>query len=235
MNDELAKQIRHSVILGDSGMGKSFFVKLEALKYFRLGSNVIILEQEEEYREHCNFANQGLGYVFLDDISPVIIPEYSFIVLSFKNVSDGKKTLIFDMVMELISQKVGSFSHTYIVLDFMLSMSVQEKTSKILLSLTKKDQTQCTLTLIEQRLHDIMVLSQGLDILKSVSAILLFRVKITDENINIFKNSQIFSIEQLNFIDGSQGVGDAWVFQEGKADLMKIDASFTKKELVGFY
>jgi DNA helicase HerA-like ATPase len=43
----------NSVILATSGAGKSFTVKLEALRYLLNGIDVIIIDPENEYKELC--------------------------------------------------------------------------------------------------------------------------------------------------------------------------------------
>ena len=44
----------NSVILGKSGGGKSFLVKLEAMRQLIMGTDIIIIDPENEYEQMCN-------------------------------------------------------------------------------------------------------------------------------------------------------------------------------------
>ncbi|NOZ43851.1 MAG: DUF87 domain-containing protein [bacterium] len=44
----------NSVVLATSGAGKSFTVKLEALRYLVNGIDVIVIDPENEYQSLCN-------------------------------------------------------------------------------------------------------------------------------------------------------------------------------------
>jgi DNA helicase HerA-like ATPase len=44
----------NSVILATSGAGKSFTVKLEALRYLLNGIEIIVIDPENEYKELCD-------------------------------------------------------------------------------------------------------------------------------------------------------------------------------------
>ncbi len=44
----------NSIVLAKSGSGKSYFVKLEALRYLMLGTDVIVVDPENEYLNLCN-------------------------------------------------------------------------------------------------------------------------------------------------------------------------------------
>lgn len=60
--DRFTLENANSVILGKSGGGKSFMVKLEALRSLMMGVDVIILDPENEYRTLC----KNLGGEFVD-------------------------------------------------------------------------------------------------------------------------------------------------------------------------
>ncbi|MDA1317163.1 MAG: ATP-binding protein [bacterium] len=60
--DRFTLENANSVILGKSGGGKSFMVKLESLRNLTMGIDVIIIDPENEYRTLC----QNLGGEFLD-------------------------------------------------------------------------------------------------------------------------------------------------------------------------
>lgn len=55
--DRFTLENANSVILGKSGGGKSFFVKLEALRLLMMGIDVIILDPENEYRKLSETVN----------------------------------------------------------------------------------------------------------------------------------------------------------------------------------
>ncbi|MCX6808336.1 MAG: DUF87 domain-containing protein [Candidatus Berkelbacteria bacterium] len=44
----------NSIVLAKSGSGKSYFVKLEALRYLMLGTDVIVIDPENEYKTLCD-------------------------------------------------------------------------------------------------------------------------------------------------------------------------------------
>lgn len=52
----------NSLVLAKSGSGKSYFVKLEALRYLMLGTDVIVIDPENEYKTLCD----AVGGSFLD-------------------------------------------------------------------------------------------------------------------------------------------------------------------------
>jgi type IV secretory pathway VirB4 component len=60
--DRFTLENANAVILGKSGGGKSFMVKLEALRLLMMDTDVIILDPENEYRVLC----QNLGGEFVD-------------------------------------------------------------------------------------------------------------------------------------------------------------------------
>lgn len=70
----------NSVILATSGAGKSFTVKLEALRYLINGIDVIIIDPENEYKALCqkvggtyvNIATNSQQYLNPFDIPPKI-------------------------------------------------------------------------------------------------------------------------------------------------------------------
>lgn len=60
--DRFTLENANSVILGKSGGGKSFFVKLEALRLLMLDVDVIIIDPENEYQKVC----QSIGGEFIE-------------------------------------------------------------------------------------------------------------------------------------------------------------------------
>jgi conjugal transfer ATP-binding protein TraC len=59
--DRFTLENANSVILGKSGGGKSFLVKLEAIRLLTMGVDVIIIDPENEYAKACN--NMGGEFV----------------------------------------------------------------------------------------------------------------------------------------------------------------------------
>lgn len=52
--DRFSLENANSVILGKSGGGKSFLVKLEAMRQLIMGTDIIIIDPENEYEQMCN-------------------------------------------------------------------------------------------------------------------------------------------------------------------------------------
>ncbi len=51
--DRFSLENANSVILGKSGGGKSFLVKLESMRYLMMGTDIIIIDPENEYQKMC--------------------------------------------------------------------------------------------------------------------------------------------------------------------------------------
>jgi len=51
--DRFSLENANSIVLAKSGSGKSYFVKLEALRYLMLGTDVIVIDPENEYKTLC--------------------------------------------------------------------------------------------------------------------------------------------------------------------------------------
>ncbi len=69
--DRYTLENANEVVLGKSGSGKSFFIKLEALRHFMFGTEVIIIDPEGEYETLCKTA--GGEYVAFTPSSPIKI------------------------------------------------------------------------------------------------------------------------------------------------------------------
>jgi conjugal transfer ATP-binding protein TraC len=52
--DRFSLENANSIVLAKSGSGKSYFVKLEALRYLMLGTDVIVIDPENEYKTLCD-------------------------------------------------------------------------------------------------------------------------------------------------------------------------------------
>lgn len=71
--DRFEMENANSVIFAKSGAGKSYFVKLEALRSLMLGTEVIIIDPEKEFERLCDAVN-GAYITFSQDQSSKINP-----------------------------------------------------------------------------------------------------------------------------------------------------------------
>lgn len=69
--DRFSLENANSVVFAKSGSGKSYFVKLEALRYMMFGSQVIVIDPEHEYLKLCQAV--GGQYIDFSSESPVKI------------------------------------------------------------------------------------------------------------------------------------------------------------------
>lgn len=89
----------NSVILATSGAGKSFTVKLEALRYLINGIDVIIIDPENEYQQLCE--KVGGTYVHVSTNSQQFINPFD-IPPKIEDVEYGKGDLLRSHIMSLI-------------------------------------------------------------------------------------------------------------------------------------
>ncbi len=67
----------NTLVLAKSGSGKSYFVKLEALRYLMLGTDIIIIDPENEYKSLCDAAGGSYLEISLSSdkrINPFDLP-----------------------------------------------------------------------------------------------------------------------------------------------------------------
>jgi len=67
----------NAVVFAKSGSGKSYFVKLEALRYLMLGTDVIVIDPENEYKSLCDSAGGSYLQISLNSdkrINPFDLP-----------------------------------------------------------------------------------------------------------------------------------------------------------------
>lgn len=69
--DRFSQENANSVIFAKSGSGKSYLVKLEALRSLMFGTEIIVIDPEEEYKNLCEAI--GGEYISFDFNSPVKI------------------------------------------------------------------------------------------------------------------------------------------------------------------
>lgn len=89
----------NSVILATSGAGKSFTVKLEALRYLINGLDVIIIDPENEYQQLCE--KVGGTYVHVSTNSQQFINPFD-IPPRIEDIEYGKGDLLRSHIMSLI-------------------------------------------------------------------------------------------------------------------------------------
>src|SRR5207248_1296200 len=69
--DRFTLENANSVVFAKSGAGKSYFVKLEALRSMMFGSQVIVIDPEHEYKRLADAV--GGSYINFSSDSPVKI------------------------------------------------------------------------------------------------------------------------------------------------------------------
>lgn len=69
--DRFSQENANSVIFAKSGSGKSYLVKLEALRSLMFGTEIIVIDPEEEYKNLCD--SIGGEYISFDFNSPIKI------------------------------------------------------------------------------------------------------------------------------------------------------------------
>lgn len=75
--DRFNLQNANSVVFATSGSGKSYFVKLEALRYLMLGTDVIVVDPENEYKTLCESVDGSYLEISLNSdkrINPFDLP-----------------------------------------------------------------------------------------------------------------------------------------------------------------
>jgi len=75
--DRFSLENANTVVFAKSGSGKSYFVKLEALRYLMLGTDVIVIDPENEYKSLCEAAGGSYLEISLNSdkrINPFDLP-----------------------------------------------------------------------------------------------------------------------------------------------------------------
>jgi len=75
--DRFSLENANTIVLAKSGSGKSYFVKLEALRYLMLGTDVIVIDPENEYKSLCDAAGGSYLQISLNSdkrINPFDLP-----------------------------------------------------------------------------------------------------------------------------------------------------------------
>jgi conjugal transfer ATP-binding protein TraC len=75
--DRFSLENANSIVLAKSGSGKSYFVKLEALRYLMMGTDVIVIDPENEYKTLCEAVSGSYLEISLNSdkrINPFDLP-----------------------------------------------------------------------------------------------------------------------------------------------------------------
>ncbi len=75
--DRFSLENANTIVLAKSGSGKSYFVKLEALRYLMMGTDVIVIDPENEYKTLCEAAGGSYLEISLNSdkrINPFDLP-----------------------------------------------------------------------------------------------------------------------------------------------------------------
>ena len=75
--DRFSLENANTIVLAKSGSGKSYFVKLEALRYLMMGTDVIVIDPENEYKTLCEAADGSYLEISLNSdkrINPFDLP-----------------------------------------------------------------------------------------------------------------------------------------------------------------
>lgn len=89
--DRFTGENANSVVIATSGAGKSYFVKLEALRSLMLGTEVIIIDPEREYASLAEAV--GGDYINFSTSSPVKINPFDLPVINSEEDELGRKIL----------------------------------------------------------------------------------------------------------------------------------------------
>ncbi len=99
--DRFSLENANSVVFAKSGSGKSYFVKLEALRLMIFGAEVIIIDPEEEYRTLCDAV--GGNYIDFSPNSPAKINPFDLSGIAVEGENElGQKLLSLHTLLKLI-------------------------------------------------------------------------------------------------------------------------------------
>lgn len=99
--DRFSLENANSVIFAKSGSGKSYFVKLEALRYMMFGSQVIVIDPEHEYLKLCQAV--GGQYIDFSSESPVKINPFDLSNVTEEGENElGRKILTLTGFLKLV-------------------------------------------------------------------------------------------------------------------------------------
>lgn len=99
--DRFSRENANSVVFAKSGGGKSYFVKLEALRSLMFGTDIIVIDPEQEYLELCKAV--GGQYINFSSSSPVKINPFDLGLDSSSTENElGRKILSLTGFLKLV-------------------------------------------------------------------------------------------------------------------------------------
>ncbi len=99
--DRFSLENANSVVFAKSGSGKSYFVKLEALRLMVFGAEVLIIDPEEEYRPLCDAV--GGNYIDFSANSPAKINPFDLSGVAEEGENElGQKILSLHTLLKLM-------------------------------------------------------------------------------------------------------------------------------------
>lgn len=106
--DRFSLENANTVVFAKSGSGKSYFVKLEALRLMVFGAEVMIIDPEEEYRTLCDAV--GGNYIDFSANSPAKINPFDLSGIAVEGENElGQKLL---SLMTLLKLMMGGMTPT---------------------------------------------------------------------------------------------------------------------------
>jgi type IV secretory pathway VirB4 component len=106
--DRFSMENANTVIFAKSGAGKSYFVKLEALRLMVFGAEVLIIDPEQEYKTLCDAV--GGNYIDFSPNSPHKINPFDLSGIAVEGENElGQKLLSLHTLLKLM---LGSISST---------------------------------------------------------------------------------------------------------------------------
>jgi conjugal transfer ATP-binding protein TraC len=99
--DRFSMENANTVVFAKSGSGKSYFVKLEALRLMVFGAEVMIIDPEEEYRPLCDAV--GGDYIDFSASSPSMINPFDLSGIAVEGENElGQKILSLHTLFKLM-------------------------------------------------------------------------------------------------------------------------------------
>ena len=106
--DRFSLENANTVVFATSGSGKSYFVKLEALRSLVFGTEILIIDVEEEYRPLCEAV--GGDYISFSSNAPAKINPFDLSSVAVEGTNElGQKLLSLHVLFKLI---LGSLTPT---------------------------------------------------------------------------------------------------------------------------
>jgi conjugal transfer ATP-binding protein TraC len=106
--DRFSMENANTVVFAKSGAGKSYFVKLEALRLMLFGAEVMIIDPEEEYRTLCDAV--GGNYIDFSSSSPAKINPFDLSGIAVEGENELGQKLI--ALLTLLKLMLGDLTPT---------------------------------------------------------------------------------------------------------------------------